>query len=315
MARDWWFIAGDTYTFRYPETCACCDAATSDRWDQIPYCEACRAHVPRFGPWLIALAALALGIATVIVMRRTASFAPWFAHLGATLLAAIALPVLALVLGKRKRVGAPHVDREQAVEITRTGLLVRSETWAARVAQLNGRAEPTRTIESSFALVERVLPFVGAALPIIFVVWWYSHWHVTLWIDNGTQQSVVVHGDGHELASLAAGERVEVSIPRGAIHLTSSANDDVTIDERIKDGAWVLNVGGAHCYEWQRFGYAESENALFFGGEPRRYQEILFNVSANWFFEPPPKSITVEKDRTMPNVAQTRAALQIVPCH
>jgi hypothetical protein len=317
MARDWWFIAGDAYTFRYPETCACCAKKTADRWDQIPYCQACRAHVPRFGPWLVAIAAIAVGMATAVAMRRYAAFSPWFIELGATLLAAIALPVLALVLGRRKRVGAPHVDREQAVEITRSGLLVRSESWAEKVAKLNSKAA-THTMEPSLALVERALPFIGALLPLVFAMWWHDQWHTSMWIDNGTQQHVVVHGDGHELASLDAGERIEVTIPRNAIHITSTANDDVTIDERITAGTWVLNVGGAHCYEYQSFAYGESESTLFLGTEPQRYHERLFNVPATWFFQPPPKTITIRKDSSslpVRGLPHYRGALQIVPCH
>jgi hypothetical protein len=272
--------------------------------------------VPRFGPWLIAIAAIVVGMATAVAMRRYAAFSPWFNQLGATLLAAIALPVLALVLGRRKRVGAPHVDREQAVEITRNGLLVRSEPWAEKVAKLNGKAA-THTMEPSLALVERILPLIGALLPLAFGMWWYDQWHTTMWIDNGTHQHVVVRGNGHELASLDAGERIEVTIPRDTIHLTSTANDDVTIEEHT-NGTWVLNVGGAHCYEYQSFAYGENEFTLFFATEPRRYQETLFDVAANWFFQPPPKTITISKHPSLPSfgaVPHYRGALQIVPCH
>lgn len=314
MAREWWTIAGDAYAFVYPDACACCGVTTSDRWDRVPYCRTCRSHVPRFGPWMIALAAAAAGGAAAIGMRRYAAFAPWFVHVAVTALAAVALPVLALVMGKRRRVGPPHVDHEQAVEITRDGLLVRSEAWAAQVAELNDK-DMTRTIESPFALLDRFLPLIGAALPIAAVIYWYPQWHVTLWIDNGTQAQVTVTGNGHELASVGADSRTDISIPRGDMRITTSAGDDATIDARVTTGAWVLNVGRVHCYEFQVFGYAESEKALFFGGESRLYDESLFNVEATWFFRPPPDSITVRKDRALPGLAERRSALQIVPCH
>jgi hypothetical protein len=316
MARDWWFIAGDAYAFRFPETCACCGVQTADRWDQVPYCKACRAHVPRFGPVMIALAAAVVGVVTALGMRRYVAFVPWFVHVGAVLLAAVALPVVAMVAGKRRRVGAPHVDHEQAVEITRGGMLVRSERWAEEVAKRNGSAA-TRTADSSIAVFERVLPWLGALLPVLFAMYWYADWHVKLWIDNGTERGVVIYGDGHALAEVAAGDKARVTIPRGAVHLTSSAGDDATIDARVTGGDWLLNVGGAHCYELQTYGYGESESTLFFATEPQRYQERLFNVAATWYFEPPPKTITITKDPATPplrGLPHYRSALQIVPC-
>ena len=159
-----------------------------------------------------------------------------------------------------------------------------------------------------------MLPWLVVALPIAFVITWYPAWHVTLWIDNGTHDRVTVRGNDHELASVAAGSHVETSIPRGAIHITTSAGDNVDIDSRVTTGSWVLNVGRAHCYEWQTFGYAKNENALYFGREAKRYDERLFNVTASWFFRPPPATIAVRKERAIAALPEERAALQIVGC-
>jgi hypothetical protein len=314
VAESWWLVPGDARALTYPDACACCGADTTARWDVVPYCDACRAHVPTIGPWSLAIGAVVLGCAAAIALRSVAAFAPLDTHV--LIVAAIAIgPLLGIALLRARggTLAAPHVDRAQAAEITRAGVLARSRAWAERVAEANGGVA-RETTASRFALAERVLPWLACALPIAFVVVLWPTWHFDLWIDNGTAADVTVRADGTTIATVAAGEHERVELPRRRQMLAATGDAPVALDPRDKP-TWLLNVARAHCYERRAYEYSETGNGLLlFGERPERIAASVFAIDARWMFETPPNTITTDRPKELRALPEVHYALAIVPC-
>lgn len=312
MARSWWLIPGDGRALRYSSICACCGCATEERWDVVPYCAACRAHVPTIGPWLLAIGVVAIGGATALLLRAHAAFASLPVHLAIVAVATVAPLAIVELVRARRRVGAPHVDRLQAAEIARAGLLARSREWAERVAADND-VRATSVAGSPFAVLDRVLPFIACVVPIVFAFELFPQWHFTLWIDNGMAREVAVRADDHVVAAVSAGQQLRVTVPRTVRHLEATDDEDVSLGAE-PSGTWVLNVGRAHCYERRGYGYSESGKGFFIAPRVEHLADHLFEVEASWFFQAPPNTIRSESTPVVATLPEIHFALEIVSC-
>jgi hypothetical protein len=106
-------------------------------------------------------------------------------------------------------------------------------------------------------------------------------------------------------------------VPRGRLHLSTTAGDAVDLDPKRDEPTWVLNVGHAHCYELRSYSYSApgAHSSMYFGGVSEPHRDLLFAVEADWFFEAPPSSILVDKPPSGPPSSSTlRHALEIVRC-
>ncbi len=189
----------------------------------------------------------------------------------------------------------------------------------------------------------RALDWLGLALApaaIAAGTWLlWEHWHLTLWVDNGSDAAVRVRLAGRELAGVPAGAQQRLLVPRGLAPLETISAAGAVLDRvaqpellrlelqvvevpaRLDGAIHVLNVGGRHCYQLEEGEYHEREGTTVLSSRPAlRVRKGYFATRADFVFAPLPNLITLPVGRGPGGeglgypLGVTRHALVVIPC-
>jgi hypothetical protein len=261
-----------------PEECACCGKPASHRVAVrsragtsllVGYCDECAEHQAAASSRVLslALASLLLGLVTAAGLPLLAARA---GLLGLAFAAgAAALVPLALLLLPQRLVEAPHVAHGRAVQWQlEQRIWCARESYAARVAQLNGAAAAPAALRqalgSSWCAVGPLVGVVAACLS-------YFVYHPLLRVINLGSARIEVAIDGAHLAAVdatsnespSAGALLRVPAGRHVLSVSSAVDGTAlaSVNVDFQSGAVHLFAPGAGgiCFWLETTGYGQEQ--------------------------------------------------------
>jgi hypothetical protein len=136
-----------------------------------------------------------------------------------------------------------------------------------------------------------------------------------VYLDNGTDEEVMVSRDGEKVATVARGDFLALTLATGGHRLTAVAGRRTVDEQRLeahRGQRWVWNIAGRNRYAVYTMTYGEDQAVA--GPREVRAGERLFAMPADVegdFMQPLPSTVTAEHGTK----TATRTGLYHFPLH